>query len=143
MPAFRGEEVLLNRAEAYIFDNKLSQALADLQVMVNNRYDGNRVINTTTLRSYYGTTNDRLNAFYFILDERRNQSDFREAVFFERRKEFMHEGLRWFDIKRFQIPVTHMLADGSTIELDADDDRQVLQIPQAAIDIGGLQPNPR
>ncbi len=129
MPAFRGEEVLLNRAEAYIFDNKLSQALADLQVMVNNRYDGNRVINTTTLRSYYGTTNDRLNALYFILDERR--------------KEFMHEGLRWFDIKRFQIPVTHMLADGSTIELDADDDRQVLQIPQAAIDIGGLQPNPR
>jgi hypothetical protein len=129
MPAFRGEEVLLNRAEAYIFDNKLSLALADLQVMVNNRYEGNRVVNTTTLRNYYGTTNDRLNAFYFILDERR--------------KEFMHEGLRWFDIKRFQIPVTHVLADGSTIELDADDNRQVLQIPQAAIDIGGLKPNPR
>lgn len=129
MPAFRGEEVLLNRAEAYIFDNKLSLALADLQVMVNNRYDGNRVINTTILRNYYGTTNDRLNAFYFILDERR--------------KEFMHEGLRWFDIKRFQIPVTHVLADGRTIELDADDNRQVLQIPQAAIDIGGLEPNPR
>jgi uncharacterized protein YjhX (UPF0386 family) len=51
--------------------------------------------------------------------------------------------LRWFDIKRFQIPVTHVLADGSTIELDADDNRQVLQIPQAAIDIGGLKPNPR
>jgi len=129
MPAFRGEEVLLNRAEAYIFDSKLSLALADLQVMVNNRYDGNRVINTTILRNYYGTTNDRLNAFYFILDERR--------------KEFMHEGLRWFDIKRFQIPVTHVLADGRTIELDADDNRQVLQIPQAAIDIGGLEPNPR
>jgi hypothetical protein len=55
----------------------------------------------------------------------------------------MHEGLRWFDIKRFQIPVTHVLADGSAIGLDADDNRQVLQIPQAAIDIGGLQPNPR
>ncbi len=129
MPAFRGEEVLLNRAEAYIFDNKLNLALADLQVMVNKRYDGTRIVNTTTLRNYYGTTNDRLNAFYFILDERR--------------KEFMHEGLRWFDIKRFQIPVTHVLADGSSIELDADDDRQVLQIPQAAIDIGGLKPNPR
>jgi starch-binding outer membrane protein, SusD/RagB family len=129
MPAFRGEEVLLNRAEAYIFDNKLSQALADLQAMVNKRYDGTRIVNTTTLRNYYGTTNDRLNAFYFILDERR--------------KEFMHEGLRWFDIKRFQIPVTHVLADGRTIDLDADDNRQVLQIPQAAIDIGGLAPNPR
>jgi hypothetical protein len=129
MPAFRGEEVLLNRAECYVFQNRVSQALADLQVLVNKRYSGNRVINTQTLRNYYQTTNDRLNIFYFILDERQ--------------KEFMHEGLRWFDIKRFQIEVTHPLADGSTISLDADDDRQVLQIPQAAIDIGGLKPNPR
>ena len=55
----------------------------------------------------------------------------------------MHEGLRWFDIKRFQIPVTHVLQNGTPITLEADDDRKVLQIPQAAIDVGGLEPNPR
>ena len=29
-----------------------------------------------------------------------NQSDFREAVFLERRKEFIQEGNRWFDLSR-------------------------------------------
>ena len=61
----------------------------------------------------------------------------------ERTKEFMHEGLKWFDIKRFKIPVTHTLANGSTVTLEADDLRKVIQIPQAAIDVGGLTPNPR
>jgi hypothetical protein len=61
----------------------------------------------------------------------------------ERQKEFIHEGLRWFDIKRFEIPVEHQLQDGSVVVLEEDDNRKVLQIPQAAIDVGGLEPNPR
>jgi hypothetical protein len=127
---FRGEEVLLNRAEAYIFRNQLSQALTDLRALAARRYrDYNNNLTVEALQSYYGTGNDRLNTFYYILDERQ--------------KEFMHEGLRWFDIKRFQIEVRHDLADGKTIRLESDDDRQVLQIPQSAIDVGGLEPNPR
>ncbi|HYG20290.1 MAG TPA: RagB/SusD family nutrient uptake outer membrane protein [Ohtaekwangia sp.] len=128
-PAFRGEEVLLNRAEAYVYANDLSKARADLQIIVNKRYAGNPPVTQTSLRNYYGTSNDALATLQFILDERQ--------------KEFIHEGLRWFDIKRFEIPVEHMLGDNSTIELDDDDDRKVLQIPQAAIDVGGLEPNPR
>ena len=61
----------------------------------------------------------------------------------EREREFMHEGLRWFDVKRHNIVVTHNLADGSKITLKADDKRRILQIPQTAIDVGGLEPNPR
>jgi hypothetical protein len=80
------------------------------------------------LRNWYGGSSAQA-LITFILDERQ--------------KEFMHEGLRWFDIKRYGIPVQHELEDGSTIELDNDDDRKVLQIPQAAIDVGGLEPNPR
>lgn len=128
MPAFRGEEVLLNRAECYIYQNKITQAVADLQVLVSKRYPG-RTITTTAVRNYYGTSSSQEALFYFTLEERQ--------------KEFMHEGLRWFDIKRFGITVQHVFEDGSAERLDSDDERKVLQIPQAAIDVGGLEPNPR
>ena len=131
--AFRGEEVLLNRAECHIVNNNISAALADLLILAGRRYRDIPAITPTqlmqALRSHYGSNNDQLNAFLYLLDERQ--------------KEFMHEGMRWFDIKRLGIPVTHVLQDGSIVTLEADDKRKVLQIPQAAIDVGGLEPNPR
>lgn len=126
---FRGEEVLLNRVECYIQKNQLTLALADLQLLINKRYRGNATLTLPLLRSYYGTNNDQLAAFFYLIDERQ--------------REFMHEGLRWFEIKRFGFPVTHVLDDGSRITLTADDKRKVIQIPQAALDVGGLEPNPR
>ncbi len=127
-PVFRGEEVLLNRAEAYAFSGNFTAALADLQVLVNARYQNDPKLTIQTLRNYYGSNNDLLVTVLFILDERQ--------------KEFMHEGLRWFDIKRYGIPVTHFTDEGQYI-LQSDDPRKVLQIPKAAIDVGGLKPNPR
>ncbi len=127
--AFRGDEVILNRAESYVYQNQLDLALADLQLYINKRYEGDPPLTLQLLRSYYGTTNNQLATLSFVLDERK--------------KEFMHEGLRWFDIKRYNIPVEHLLQDGSTITLEAEDPRKVLQIPQTAIDVGGLEPNPR
>lgn len=128
MPVFRGEEVLLNRAEAYVFRNNIAAAMADLQVLIDKRYEDNRVISINLLRNYYGTSNNVSAAIEFIVQERR--------------KEFIHEGLRWFDIKRYEIRVQHAVEDGSTATLRSNDDRKVLQIPQAAIDVGGLEPNP-
>lgn len=136
--AFRGEEVLLNRAECLIFQNQVTQALDDLLVLARRRYRPDNSLNldnvTATqlmqaLRSYYGSSNDQLNAFVYLLEERQ--------------KEFIHEGMRWFDIRRFRFPVVHVLGDGAVTTLEEDDKRKVLQIPQAAIDVGGLEPNPR
>jgi hypothetical protein len=135
---FRGEEVLLNRAECYIYQNNVTAALTDLLTLARKRYRPDQGLDLANvapaglmqgLRVYYNSSNDALNAFRYLLEERQ--------------KEFMHEGLRWFDIKRFQIPVTHILQNGTPITLEGDDDRKVLQIPQAAIDVGGLEPNPR
>jgi hypothetical protein len=128
---FRGEEVLLNRAEAYILkaSPNVTLALADLQALASKRYRGLPDLTIERLRNYYGSTNDRLVTLLYIIDERQ--------------KEFMHEGMRWFDIKRFGMEVSHVLDDGSTISLDEEDDRRVLQIPQAAIDVGGLEANSR
>ena len=130
--AFRGEEVLLNRAESYTALGLLNEALADLQTLTDKRFDETVTLDEAAIRSFY----------------RAPDADFRNLIFdyiisYERPKEFVHEGLRWFDIKRYGLEVTHAFPDGSTIMLAGDDNRKVLQIPQAAQDIGGLRPNPR
>jgi tetratricopeptide (TPR) repeat protein len=126
---FRGEEVLLNRAESYIQQNQLSNALADLQLLIDKRYRGTAVVTLGLLRLWYGTTDDQEAALLYLLDERQ--------------REFMHEGMRWFDIRRFDMPVTHVLDDGSEIELAAEDLRKQIQIPKTSVDVSGLEPNPR
>ena len=128
--AFRGEEVLLNRAECYAQLGLTNEAIADLQILANKRFDQPVTLDAETLRSYIGTEDLRVAILIYILE-------------LERPKEFVHEGLRWFDIKRYGLEVTHAFPDGSTIMLAGDDNRKVLQIPQAAQDIGGLRPNPR
>lgn len=136
--AFRGEEVLLNRAEALIRQNNVLAGLEDILVLCRRRYrpSQNGSVDGVTaqslmqgLRGYYNSSNDQTNAIRYLLEERQ--------------KEFIHEGMRWFDIKRFGIPVNHMQPNGSFTNLESDDPRKVLQIPQAAIDVGGLEPNPR
>lgn len=128
--AFRGEEVLLNRAECYLYQGQLDLAMADLQLLANKRYTGDSapIVNAQNLAFHYGSTAEN-NLLFYILDERQ--------------KEFIHEGMRWFDLKRYEIPVSHIMDDGSIIELAPDDKRKVVQIPQAAIDVGGLEPNDR
>ena len=136
--AFRGEEVLLNRAECLIQQNNVLQGLDDLLVLARRRYrpsDELDLADVTSaglmqaLQGYYNSSDDQLNALRYLLEERQ--------------KEFIHEGMRWFDIKRYGIPVNHVLQNGGVVTLEPDDERKVLQIPQAAIDVGGLEPNPR
>ncbi|MEQ9426580.1 MAG: RagB/SusD family nutrient uptake outer membrane protein [Cyclobacteriaceae bacterium] len=132
---FRGEEVLLNRAEAYVELNQFDNALQDLQVLVEKRYSGDPVISLELIRNWRGVGNSP-----FV----RDSNLLRDFVLLERRKEFIIQGMRWFDIKRHSIEVEHLLQDEeTTITLREDDRRKVLQIPTSAIEIGGLQPNPR
>ncbi|MDA1121014.1 MAG: RagB/SusD family nutrient uptake outer membrane protein [Bacteroidetes bacterium] len=139
--AFRGEEVLLNRAEAYTQMNRLPEALDDLQVLVDNRYSLNNalseppLVTIDLLKFFFGASNNP-----FI----RDSALIEQFLMLERRKEFIVQGMRWFDIKRFELEVEHELAGGgSTVTLKKDDRRKVLQIPSSAIDVGGLEPNPR
>jgi len=66
-----------------------------------------------------------------------------ERIIDERRREFAYEGLRWFDIKRFGIPVTHYTLSGD-ITLAPDDPRRVVQIPLSEYTANPeIQLNPR
>lgn len=134
--AFRGEEVLLNRVEANIYQNNFDEAIADLQILSNRRYRGETPILTMALlRTFFGADNDPGFSDQGIL---------LNYMLLERRKEFIAQGMRWFDIKRYGFSVTHDLGDGvSEINLNQNDLRKVLQIPISAVDVGGLEPNPR
>lgn len=129
--AFSGEEVVLNRAEANAWLGNFDESIADLQALAEKRFsDGTPNLTIQTLRDFYNDDDDLNNILSYI-------------IFLERRKEFIMQGMRWFDIKRYGLTVNHNLPDGSIITLAPDDLRKVLQIPQSAIDVGGLEPNPR
>jgi tetratricopeptide (TPR) repeat protein len=132
--AFRGEELLINRAEAYAQQNNLTQALADLQVLMTRRYfDVSTQLTISMLRNYFGVGSNP-----FVSD----QAVVLEFILLEKRKEFLAQGLRWFDIKRYEIAVEHVLGDGATVELKERDKRKVIQLPTSAVEVGGLIPNP-
>jgi starch-binding outer membrane protein, SusD/RagB family len=132
VPLFTTEEVLFNQAEAYAYTGNTTAAIADL-----NTYASTRINNYSP--SANKITAARINSVF-------NTSDIREgliqAILFYKRAEFIHEGMRWFDILRYKLPVVHTTTDGQTITLTADDLRKVLQIPEST-SLAGLTPNPR
>lgn len=135
-PAFRGEEVLLNRAEAHAFQNNIDEAIADLDVLAERRYSGaKQPLTVELIKVLFRATND---------PSFTDQLAVLNYVILERRKEFIAQGMRWFDLKRFGFSVDHRLEDDVNITILQEDDRRfVLQIPQSAIDVGGLRANPR
>ncbi len=134
--AFWGEEVLLNRAESYIEEGRVDDAIDDLQVLIDRRYSGGETeLTIDALRTFFGAGNN-----FFVQEA----SLVRRFLLLERQKEFIGQGMRWYDIKRFDIEVVHELIDETTtIQLSDDDPRKIIQIPASAIDVGGLEPNPR
>ena len=132
-PLFSTEEVLLSRAEAYAMTTRFHEAMADLNVWASTRITN------------YNAETDAVtyNKLYNYYHNNNNQEAIVSAVLDFRRVEFLHEGLRWFDILRHKLTVTHSTYDGVTEELKPGDPRRILQIPREAVSLGGLDPNPR
>lgn len=139
IPLFTAEEVLFNRAEANTLLGNNTAALKDLndyastRMIVNDEepvYDPNTLtITVGKIRNFYRTSSLQNGLLLTILDFKR--------------VEFIFEGLRWFDLMRYKIPVVHTTADNkTTITLAPDDPRRVFQIPQEA-SLSGIALNPR
>ncbi len=129
----RAEEVILNRMEAYVMTNaegtteNLDKAVADFNVLASKAYSGSPVLTPQLIIDEYGEYNAE-NMMKLIVDERR--------------KELFLESMRWFDIKRFKMSITHTSLMGESSTLEADDLRKAVQIPQQAIG-RGIEANPR
>jgi hypothetical protein len=118
------EEVMYNAAEAAIRKANPNPAYAIDKL---NAILIKRLRPYTTLKAADFATNDALLAK--IIDERN--------------RELCYEGYRWFDIKRFNIPLSHWTENG-TINLPANDPRRVFQIPVPELTANPLmEPNPR
>ncbi|GET44748.1 RagB/SusD family nutrient uptake outer membrane protein [Capnocytophaga felis] len=137
---FSTDEVLLNRMEAYAMKREYDKSIDDLLDYWRGKYGGAslscpRDAYTTvdskyyeTYTPFYGMTLKQLALIKIIVDFRQ--------------KEFLHEGLRWFDIRRFYIPVSRSSKNAIYRPLEKEDPRKLLQIPAEAIN-RGLEPNPR
>jgi hypothetical protein len=143
-PVLTIEETLLNRAEAYAMNNETVLAIADLNTYLSKRvsgYDPSDNIDLSAVKAYYADDNgDDLKPFYTLSED---QLALVKCVTDFRRVEFLHEGLRWFDIKRFHLAVNHRIEDNpDAMVLSPDGPRKECQIPEIAIEMG-LGANPR
>jgi hypothetical protein len=131
-PLLTTEEVLFNRAEANAYLNNTSGVLKDLNLFASKRIRNyNPALHTITLsdiQRFYGISDVRAGLIHTILDFKR--------------AEYVQEGMRWFDIQRYKMPVIHPTREGQVLELKADDNRRVFQIPESAT-TSGVALNPR
>ncbi|HEX8575968.1 MAG TPA: RagB/SusD family nutrient uptake outer membrane protein, partial [Flavobacterium sp.] len=146
------DEFFLNRIEAHVMNGQLELANAELQYFLSLRiYDNpsdplddfNPVTDQITIErvtAKYPVIPNEYTPFYPLIDD--VQKSYIKAIAEIRRKEFLHEGLRWFDIKRFALEVRHEIYNQPTNILTKNDLRRALQIPLAASN-AGLEKNPR
>lgn len=179
---FTTEEALLNRAEAYIMKmsedaSAVTSALADMNLYASNLISSGftpmteasiKTWATETYKDYSELTVGKTSASspqklnpkkrlyaapYSTLDEGSSQESMLQALIFMRRYQFLHEGMRWFDTRRFGITVYRYLLDedDETVvqitdqisdENGTPDPRRALQLPSDVIS-AGLTPNPR
>lgn len=159
IPVLRMEEVLLNRAEAYLMLDQYDKAIADLNLYASQRlvmgrspaslryYDSKELcITHDKLIDFYGSKTRNTDHFINKYNQTGGWSDLKKSILLAildfRAIEFHNEGLRWYDIVRWNIPVTHTQANGTKATLMPDDDRRVLQIPEMAT-LSGIELNPR
>lgn len=139
---FDKDEVLLNRAEAYAMKEDYTNSLEDLNAFLSrktrNHNPATDVLTEAMLAAQYTVVANEYTPFYTLNDK---QTSFIKGIAEYKRREYYHEGLRWFDIKRFQLEVTHIF-DDATITLTKEDNKKQLQIPQTAQSFG-VSPNPR
>jgi hypothetical protein len=135
VPLFTTEEVLFNRVEANVYLNNATAtnaAIADLNTYASTRinsYDAvQHAITTAKMQSYYGSANVRNNILNTLLDFKR--------------AEYVQEGMRWFDLLRYNIAVNHTTTDGQSFTLAANSLQRVFQLP-GSVSTSGMPLNPR
>lgn len=158
IPLITMEEVLLNRAEINALLGNYSDALTDINTFLSKRYDldgwdGSKVT-TGNIIFYYAKNTSKLDwketlklkpYFRDFTEITDGDSDtcyaYVNAIMAMRRMEYLGTGFRWFDIRRYDIPVVHTSVSAPTDTLKSGDPRRVLQIPDQS-QASGIEPNP-
>lgn len=153
--AFSADETLLCRAEAYALKGEsfLDKATEDINIWLASHTLGGLQVSTQDIVDYYGaiacmpldnstrTVKKELNPRGFTVNEG-SQKEMIQCLLHLRRIETIHEGLRWQDIKRYGIEISHNRDGLADDILKVDDPRRAMQLPQDVIN-AGLEANPR
>jgi hypothetical protein len=150
------DETLLCRAEAYVLKKDYANAVADINAWIHSHsaekkvFTQDEIVNFYSEQPYMPTVpaeaaerkiKKEINPQGFTV-EAGVQENLIQCILHLRRIETMHEGLRWQDIKRYGIEISHN-RDGLTPDiLTVNDFRRAIQIPQDVIS-AGLEANPR
>lgn len=134
-PLFTTEEVLFNYAEAMLYKGNNAGCVALLNSWLSTRINLYNPVKHTL-------TAERAVAFFREQGTQMNAADaLLNLLLAYKRSEFLHEGMRWFDILRYNISVNHTSFNGGqTYTLTPN--RRVFQIPQTAT-LSGIELNPR
>lgn len=119
------DEMYLNRAESFARANKLTEALGDLNFLMQKRWD------KTKIYPKYMST-DKTTVVNWILAERR--------------KELLMRGLRWIDLKRlnklgYTIEVKRKYNSVQST-MPPNDPRYAMSIPELIVELTGIPQNP-
>lgn len=121
---FTAEEVLFNKAEANTYLGNYDLVITDLNTYLSTRLTG---VNPGSLPAAQQVTQAKVRAHY------NNSLPIRESLVLYilelKRLEFLQEGMRWFDILRYNMPITHSFFDGSSLTIEADDKLRQLKLP--------------
>ena len=127
----------------------------------HNKLDMDMVNNWCNKYAYYQPTKTtpikKLNPEFVQLTERSEKENMLQVLLEARRLEFLQEGMRWFDIKRYNMKIYRRVVDASrgswdirysvTDSLDVRDPRRALQLPFEVMAAGlagnrdGYKPN--
>lgn len=162
VPLFTTDETLLNRAEALILLKQYDEAAADLDAWIHNIADVTGTVTPAMVQRFYNSRayaysdadgmlsaiKKHLHPAFQIEEEGSVQETMLQLVLACRRIETLHQGQRWFDVKRYGIEIVRrtMGSDGAPLQLNdvlkTNDLRRAVQIP---LDVreAGIQPNPR
>ncbi len=156
IPLLTMEEVLLNRAEANVMLGNFDDALIDINTFLSTRLSRNswdgKAITSAEVQSYFGIDTKALPAWREYIEYFPYFCDFTDEANLEkfaytntilalRKAEFLGTGLRWFDVRRYDIPIVHTSVTHPTDTLVAGDRRRACQIPDQAKG-NGIKPNP-
>jgi hypothetical protein len=137
------DEFFLNRIEAHVMTNQLALALSELEYFTATRTKGYNpatdILTEAKIIAKYPKIDNEYTPFYTLTPL---QASYIKAIAETRRRDFLHEGLRWIDIRRFNLEVTHQTYNMPDNILAKDDKRRELQIPSHAIN-RGIEKNPR
>lgn len=141
------DEFFLNRIEAHVMKNQIPEANTELEYFFATRtedYDpATDKLTEAKVVAKYPVIDGEFTPYYTLTPV---QASYIKAIAEARRRDFIHEGIRWFDIKRFNLVVTHNTYEfGQIVKnnvLVKDDKRRALQIPVRASD-NGIEKNPR